>query len=159
MKMKTPKILVAALLALASFANSGTASANEWANAWAPASGTPTASNTVLLTTNGADNVNNSGVGAVIVIDVTAIAGGAPSVVFKIQVKDPASGKYVDMTGAATTAFAATGTQMLVIHHGITVGANTAIATVMPLLWRVVCTYGGTTTSITFTAGVSYTTT
>jgi hypothetical protein len=148
------KKLLAALIALAAISTAAPASANEWTNAWAPSSSTPQASNTIVGTTNGADIVNNSGAGGILVIDVTAIAGASPSVVFKVQVKDPVSLKYVDLPGAATTAFVATGTQMIVIHPGVTAAANVSVSTTWPEVGRIVATFGGTTTTITFTAGL-----
>lgn len=63
--------------------------------------------------------------GVMVFIDVTAVTA-TPSLVFTIQAKDPASGKYVDLLSSA--AITATGTTMLVVHPDATAAANAVAA-------------------------------
>ncbi len=84
---------------------------------------------------DGAAATTNGGVGA---LHVTALAGAAPSVVIKVQHSTDDS-TWVDLiTWSATTA--ANTTQRTEVAAGTTIRRYL----------RIVCTFGGTTTSITF---------
>jgi hypothetical protein len=102
---------------------------------------------------NGADLENVSGKSAHVVIDITAIAGTSPTATFTVQGKDPFSGKYY--TILASAALAATGTTVLRIGAGLTAAANLVANDVMPRVFRVICTAGGTVTDLDATVGVS----
>lgn len=86
--------------------------------------------------------------GVKVVIDITAV-GGVPTATFKIQGKDPVSGKYFDILTSA--ALAATGTVVLTVFPGIAAAANVSANDVMPRIWRVNCVVAGTTPSVTAT--------
>lgn len=99
--------------------------------------------------TNSADFENMNGRGLKLVIDVTAV-GAAPSVVFTIQGKDPASGKYYDLLASA--AITATGTTVLTIFPDATVTANVSANDVLPRYWRVTAAHANAD-SITYSVG------
>jgi hypothetical protein len=78
---------------------------------------------------------------AMLFLDVSAIAGAAPSVVVGLQVQDPQSGKWSSITAATFPAqTAVTGGTPITPLTSELYGLNHR------LLW----TFGGTTTSITF---------
>lgn len=93
------------------------------------------------MTTNAASLTGGAGTADV----TTDTEGGAdltPSVVFKVQGKDPATGTYYDiLTSAAVVAI---GTTVLKIYPGITVAANVSVSDVLPQVWRVKATHGDT---------------
>lgn len=105
---------------------------------------------------NTPDFTNISGAGAIVFVDITAVAGATPNMTVKLQSKDPVSGNYVDIPGAVTASLTAIGTYMLAVRPGITVVANQAIAQPVPRTFRLVYTIGGGTTSITFSLGLSF---
>jgi hypothetical protein len=86
-----------------------------------------------------------------IIIDVTA-ASATPSVVFKIQGKDPASGKYYDIL--VSVAITGVGTTVLKVGPGLTAAANLVANDMIPAVWRVIGTHADTD-SITYTVGAS----
>lgn len=101
---------------------------------------------------NGADLTNTGSRGAVFVIKITAIAGSdTPSATFTVQGKDPLSGDYY--TILATAALTATGTTVLRVYPGLTASANATASDVIPNLFRVICTTGGTVTDLDATVG------
>ena len=89
-----------------------------------------------------------SPLGVKVVIDITAV-GGAPTATFKIQGKDPLSGKYFDILTSA--ALAAAGTTVLTVYPGVAAAANVSANDVMPRIWRVNLVVAGTTPSVTAT--------
>jgi hypothetical protein len=98
---------------------------------------------------NDFENTYNA-VGAVVVIDCTAIVS-TPSVVFKLQGKDTGSGKYYDIiTSAAITA---AGTTVLRIYPGLTAAANLTVSDVLPRAWRINAV-NGDADSITYSVGI-----
>jgi len=106
----------------------------------------------VAQTYNSPDIANDEGgTGLVLVIDVTA-ATSSPSVVFTIQGKDPASGKYY--TILASSAITGTGTTVLRVHPDLTAAANSVAKDMLPAVWRVSAAHGNTN-SITYTVGAS----
>ena len=102
-------------------------------------------------TVNGDDQVNGGARGVVVVIDVTA-ASATPSVVFTIQGKDPATGKY--HTLLASAAVTGAGTTVLKVFPGATAAANAAANDCLPAIWRVIATHGDAD-SITYSVGAS----
>ncbi len=89
--------------------------------------------------------------GAQVIIDVTAVTA-TPSVTFKVQGKDPASGKYYDLIESA--AITGVGTTVLSIRPGITTTANLAVSNSVPKRIRVVATHADAD-SITYSVGVN----
>ncbi len=90
-------------------------------------------------TVTGDDIKNLLSRGLHLIIDVTAVTA-TPSVVPKIQGKDPISGKYYDLiTGAAITA---TGTTVLKVFPSATAATNLAVNDFLPAVFRVVMTHG-----------------
>lgn len=102
-------------------------------------------------TVNGADRTNDDARGVSVVIDVTAV-GVTPSVVFTIQGKDGASGKYYTLLASA--AITGTGTTRLRVYPGIVVAANLSASDVLPRRWRVIATHGNAV-SITYSVGAT----
>lgn len=100
-------------------------------------------------TVDGADQDNPEARGLHVTIDVTAISA-TPSVVAKIQGKDPASGKYHDILEA--TAITATGTTVLKVYPGIPVVAGGVASDVLPKTWRLRMEHADAD-SITYSAG------
>jgi len=86
------------------------------------------------------DDINNLlSCGLHLIIDVTAVTS-TPSIVPKIQGKDPISGKYYDLLiGAAITG---TGTTVLKFFPAATAVTNLAANDFLPRVFRVVMTHG-----------------
>lgn len=102
-------------------------------------------------TTNSNDINNRTSCGVHVIIDVTA-ASATPSVVFKIQGKDPLSGKYYDLlTSAAITG---TGTTVLKVFPSATAATNLAVNDFLPKVWRVLATHADTD-SITYSVSAN----
>lgn len=89
-----------------------------------------------------ADQLNPSGRGVKVVVDITAISGTTPTLTVTIQGKDPVSGKY--FTLLASAALNATGTTVLTVYPGLTASANAVASDVLPRDWRIIWTAGGT---------------
>lgn len=102
-------------------------------------------------TTTSTDQHNENHRGGHFAINVTALAA-TPSIVAKIQGKDPASNEWYDvLVGAAITA---TGLTVLKVYPGITPSANASACDVLPVTWRVVVTHADAD-SITYSVGAS----
>lgn len=104
-------------------------------------------------TASGSGNVIDvsSAKGGLFQVDVTAVTGTDPTMVWKIQISlDGVNWVDVDATNAATASVVATGRHTIRIYPGLT---NTAAGTangVLPALARFAWTIGGTDTP-TFT--------
>jgi hypothetical protein len=98
-------------------------------------------------TINSADQLNPAHRGVKVVIDITAIGGGATLTV-TIKGKDPVSGKYFVIL--ASTALAATSTTVLTIFPGATAAANATVNDQLPRTWRVESAVGSAN-NITYT--------
>jgi hypothetical protein len=101
---------------------------------------------------SGGDIGNTSADGAVFVVDITAIAGTTPTAVFTIEGKDPLSGKYYTILASAS--LSAVSTTVLRVHPAMTPAANLTASDMMPSVFRVRATIGGTTPDVTATVGV-----
>lgn len=101
-------------------------------------------------TNNGGDLNNANCSGCFVFIDVTAIAA-TPSVVFKVQGKDPASGKYFDVIVSA--AVVAVSTVVLRIHPALTAVANLTVNDMLPKTFRIRAEHADAD-SITYSVGV-----
>lgn len=107
-------------------------------------------SQAITATTNSADINNNNTSGGHFFLNITAASGTTPTLDLKLQAKCSKQGIYVDIPGAAFAQKVAAGTDLLVIAPGVTVAANKAVATILPLTMRWVATVAGTTPSFTF---------
>ncbi len=106
---------------------------------------------------NSADQINRYWKGFTLFLDYTAESGTDPTLNVKVQIKDVASGKYVDLTGAAFAEQSANGTNMLTVYPGIGETSDVSVSDGIPLTWRVVATVGGSDTpTVTASLGVSY---
>jgi hypothetical protein len=102
-------------------------------------------------THNSADLKNHFGSGIHLVIDCTA-AADTPSVVFTLQGKDEASGKYYTLIASA--AITGTGTTVLRMFRGGTAAANLVVNDNLPRTFRVLATHADGD-SITYSVGAS----
>lgn len=107
-------------------------------------------------TANGTTITNASGRGAMFYINVSAASGTTPTLVVQLQVQDPVSTSWIDITGAATPTITGTGLSMLTVCPGISEAANTKVAQGLPRVFRFRWTIGGTTPSFTFSIGAQY---
>lgn len=101
---------------------------------------------------SGDDIGNTSADGAVFVVDITAITGTSPTAVFTIEGKDPVSGKYYTILQSASLSTVAT--TVLRVHPAMTAAANVTASDMLPSVFRVRATIGGTTPAVTATVGV-----
>ena len=108
----------------------------------------------VTATTNLQDFSSNNTNGGTFFLNITAASGTTPTIDLKLQAKCVKQNIYIDIPGAAFGQKTAAGTDMIVIAPGITVSANKAVATILPITMRWVATVGGTTPS--FTASLVY---
>lgn len=100
-------------------------------------------------TVNSADQANTHGRGVHVIIDATAVTA-TPSVVAKVQGKDPVSGKYYDLLESA--AITGTGTTVLKVYPGLLASANLVANDMLPRTWRVRLEHGDGD-SITYSVG------
>ena len=107
------------------------------------------------VTTSSADQVNYNAKGIIVVFDVTSVPG-TDTVQLKIQAKDPASGKYVDLVTG--TAESAVGTYVYSVYPGIG-DKNTILDNYeelpLPRTWRVQVVHSAAT-SFAYSVGVMY---
>jgi hypothetical protein len=101
-----------------------------------------------------ADFTNLNGDSAVFTLVVSAAAGTAPTLVVKIQGKDPLTSRYYDIPGAAfgsqAAATAANVCLFLQVGPGLPVTAGSSANAAVPRQFRAVWTIGGTLPSFTF---------
>lgn len=83
-------------------------------------------------------------------LNITATAGTAETLDLKVQIKNPLSGTYQDLTDAVFAQKTATGSDSLTIYPGIGEVATSTINDYLGQTWRVVGTIGGSATP-TFT--------
>lgn len=106
---------------------------------------------------NSAEQENIVSRGVKLHLDITSVTGTAPTLDVKLQAKDPVSGSWVDIAGAAFAQKTATGIDTLTVYPGILVAANVSISDVLPKEWRAAYTIGGTATpTFTFSLGAQY---
>ncbi len=107
-----------------------------------------------LGTTNSADQVNPTGRGLKLGVNITVIAGTAPTLTVVIQGKDESSGQYYTLLSSA--ALAAVAFTLYTVYPGLVAAANVVASDVLPNTWRVQFIAGGTAvTSIIATIGAS----
>jgi hypothetical protein len=107
-------------------------------------------------TANGTTITNASGRGAMFYVNVTAATGTTPTLVVQLQVQDPVSLNFIDITPAVTPSITGTGLTMLTVCPGISEAANSRVAQGLPRVFRFRWMIGGTTPSFTFSIGAQY---
>lgn len=107
-------------------------------------------------TTSSADLVNYDARGVRLYLDVSAASGTTPTLDCKVQGKDPVTGDYVDLPGAAFAQKTAAGSDDLTVYPGIAETANETVSDVLGKTWRVTCAIAGTSPSFTFSIGAGY---
>lgn len=103
--------------------------------------------------TNSPDIRNDLGTGLVLAINVSAVSA-TPSVVFTIEGKDIASGKYYTILASAAQTGVTTNPLILRVHPQLTAAANTVAKDMLPAVWRVSATHADAD-SITYTVSAS----
>lgn len=103
-------------------------------------------------TTNSADQTNYNGRGVQVGLNITT-AGGTPTLTCSIQGKDSASAVYYNILTSA--AIGTTGFTNLTVYPGAAVTTNVSAAQPLPRTWRISCTVGGVTPSVSATIGAS----
>ena len=122
-----------------------------WTPHYKNVAGIALASAARTATVSSVDILNDLAKGVHIVLDVTAVAD-TPSVVLKIEAKDPASGGYYTLlTGAAVTTVS---TNIYKVYPGLTASVNAIVSDVVPKTFRVTLTHADTD-SITYSVGYS----
>lgn len=101
---------------------------------------------------NGPDLENLAGDIATVVVDITAITGTTPTLVVTVEGKDPTSGKYHTLLASAS--LSTVSTTVLRIGPGLTAAANLTANSLVPRIFRVTATIGGTTPAVTATVGI-----
>lgn len=95
--------------------------------------------------------------GVLLTLDITAKAGTSPTLDLKVQGKDPVSGKYYDIPGAAWAQKNDSGVDELTVYPGMVEAANVSEDAVLPQTWRMVGTVGGSATpTFTYSVGADY---
>jgi len=109
-------------------------------------------------TTPGAssDQTNHNARGIILIVNVTAVSGTAPTLDVDVEAKDPVSGNYVVI--ASMTQITTTGTYIIVLYPGAIDDQAKVDNQGLPLprTWRVAYAIGGTTPSFTFSVGGMY---
>ena len=100
-----------------------------------------------------AEFLNNDHKGIQLNINRSAVSGTTPTLVVKLQGKDPVSGTWYDIL--ATGTINNTGHQTLTIFPGAPATANVSGNAFLPAMYRIDWTIGGTTPSFTFSVGAS----
>jgi len=102
-------------------------------------------------TFNSADQLNPDSRGVRVTVDVTVAT--TTSAVINIQIKDPASGKYVTILSSA--AITTVSTTVLTVYPGATAAANAAVSIPLGRVWRVQAVVTGGSSALTATVGAS----
>ena len=109
------------------------------------------------VTHNNDDSTNWVSKGVRLFLDITVAAGTSPTLDIKVQVKDPLTNNYHDLTGAAFAQKVTTGQDELVIYPGIGETANKAVSDVLSRTWRTVATITGSAgQTFTYTLAAEY---
>lgn len=116
------------------------------------------AAQTATIASGSQTNFNARGV--TIYVNVTANSGTTPTLQPVFQGQDPITSNWFALIAPASAIAAANTTWTFMMYPGIATTATTPIWTysaALPRIWRVNFIIGGTTPSITFSAGFSYT--
>lgn len=105
----------------------------------------------ITATTNSKEfEIPKGSKGAKFFLRVNTATGTTPTLVVKIQEKDPISGQWVDVNGGAFASKNAANTDSLEIYPGVTAVANRRVSGVLSKTVRAVATVGGTTPNFNF---------
>lgn len=88
--------------------------------------------------------------GAKFFLNISAASGTSPTLVVKIQEKDPINGNWIDVSGAAFASKTAVNADTLEVYPGVTALANRRVSGVLSKTVRAVATIGGTSPSFNF---------
>ena len=103
-------------------------------------------------------DLNNFGYrGAHVTVSATGVTGNGTSLTVKVQGKDPVSGQYYDIHGAALPAVTANlaAPNYLSVYPGIAETGNQTVSDVLPKTWRIHTTLAGTGgAAVTYGVGV-----
>lgn len=80
--------------------------------------------------------------GIILYLDIDSVAGTAPTVNVKLQAKSP-NGDYIDVPGVSFAQKTAAGTDSLVLYPGVAATANRSVSGILPRMFRVKTTLGG----------------
>jgi hypothetical protein len=107
---------------------------------------------------NSAAFTNYNWAGAVFFLNVTAVSGTTPTMLWKIQWSYDGGTTYVDLdaTNATTASITGTGTFKIVVYPGVITAANAALNHPLPRNFRTAWVIGGTTPSFTFASYAQY---
>lgn len=97
---------------------------------------------------NSADYNNYGYRGVTLVVMADTKTGTSPTLDLKVQGKDPVSGEYYDIHGAAFAQITdnLTAARYLTVYPGVAETSGQTVSDVLPKTWRVVSTIGGTST-------------
>jgi hypothetical protein len=110
------------------------------------------ASATRTSTTSSPDQVNISGVGLVVYLNVSGASGTGGLTVF-LQGKDPVSGNYFTLDHA-TAAVTANGQYLYSLYPGLSAEGTQGWSAVLPATWRVQVQHGDSS-NYTYSVGAS----
>lgn len=102
-------------------------------------------------TGNGATQTNYNARGMLVVYNIGAVSGTAPTLVLKLQHSPDGGTTWYDIAGANTVSITAPGVAAMMVHPNIPAVANGGVQYPLARTWRVVWTIGGTTPSFTIT--------
>jgi len=106
---------------------------------------------------NTAAQKHETAAGVRLYLKITAKTCTSPTLDIKVQGKDPASGDWIDVAGAAFTQKNDVGSDILTLHPSMTAAANDIVKEPAPTTWRLVCAIGGSDTpTFTFSVGYGY---
>jgi hypothetical protein len=95
-----------------------------------------------VASANGDDQENTSCRGGHFVAKITSLTGTDPTATFTVQGKDPVGGGYYTIIASAAQTGA--GTVVMKVYPGLTAAANLTVSDILPRVWRVIVTAGGT---------------
>jgi hypothetical protein len=154
-------ILASAFLACLSsqvYAQSATSSAQAYSNA-TPGDTLAKPNFDLLVSTltsaatsfTSADQINPNAKGVSCLINITAATGTTPTLVVTIQGKDVSSGLYYTLLASASIITA--GQTRIVVYPGEATVTNVSVGDIIPHIWRISYTIGGTTPAFSGTVG------
>jgi hypothetical protein len=108
---------------------------------------------TMSSSTNSAD-IHSSAGGGRFFLWISSASGTSPTIIVKIQSRDPLSGSYIDLLSASFAQYTGTVAAELTVYPGIATAANQAVSYVLSGDFRAVATIGGTSPS--FTVSLSF---
>jgi hypothetical protein len=112
------------------------------------------ASSSRTTTLNIGDQVNYCGRGLMLVVNVTSINAGTPSITSKVQFKDPLSAQYIDILTSA--AINSVSIRILRVTPDLAAVANLIAQDIVPRIWRAVITHADAQ-PITYSVSALYT--